>query len=114
MEKAEQLKRPTEDLLVSDTVSFPVLHKLPWIKLPARAFADLLMIAQFTNSFQEFLELEEAPSLPQIYHSLYNNGSEILTDIFVQFLKAALFDPGSNAVTLSGNIYTCRRAYVRT
>ena len=102
MEKAEQLKRPTEDLLVTNTVALPSLHKLPWIKLPARAFADLLMIAQFSQSFQEFLELESAPTLPQIYCSLYSSGSEILGDMFVQFLKAVLFDPGSNAVTLSG------------
>lgn len=102
MEKAEQLKRPTEDLLVSDTVAFPQLEKLQWIKLPAWTFADLLMIVQFAQSFQEFLELETTPCLPQIFCSLFDDGNKNLTTLFVQFLKAALYDPGSNAVTLSG------------
>ena len=110
MEKAEQLKRPTEDLLVTDKAAFPMLDKLPWVKLPAWTFADLLMIVQFTWSFQEFLELETAPSLPQIYCSLFGNGGESLTALFVQFLKAALYDPGSNAVTLSGISSWCSAA----
>ena len=102
MEKAEQLKRPTEDLLVSDTAAFPQLDKLQWMKLPAWNFADLLMVVQFAQSFQEFLGLEATPRLPQIFCSLFDDGSENLTSLFVQFLTAALYDPGSNAVTLSG------------
>ena len=102
MEKAKQLKRPTEDLLVTDTVTFPPLNRLGWIKLPSQAFADLLMIVQFTSSFTEFLGLDKAPSLSDVYCSLYNNDNDILIELFVQFIKTSLFDPGSNAVTISG------------
>ena len=105
-EKAAQLKRPTEDLLVSDTVSFPPLSKLDWLKLPATAFADLLMVLQFSHCFREFLEMEVAPSLPSLYCSLHNHRSEVLADLFVQLLRAALFDPGSNALTTAG-VCTC-------
>ena len=102
LERAEQLKRPTEDLLVADTVSFPPLTKLDWMKLPSQAFADLLMVVQFASSFQEFLQLDQAPTLPALFCSLFNHHSEILSNLFVQFLRAALFDPGSNALTTAG------------
>ena len=102
LERAQQLKRPTEDLLVGDTVSFPPLGKLAWLKLPSTAFADLLMVFQFTQSFREFLEMEAAPSFPSLFCSLHNHGTEVLSDLFVQLLRAALFDPGSNALTTAG------------
>ena len=102
MERAEQLKRPTEDLLVSDLVSFPPLVKLGWLKLPSAAFADLLMVFQFVHSFREFLELEVAPGLPSLFSSLHNHGVEVVGQLFVQLLRAVLFDPGSNALTTAG------------
>ena len=104
LEKAEQLKRPTEDLLVTDTLSFPLLKKLDWLKLPSHAFADLTMVLQFVHSFREFLEMECAPSFPSLFCSLYNHGTETLSDLFVQLLRAALFDPGSNALTTAGTL----------
>jgi hypothetical protein len=106
LERAQQLKRPTEDLLVGDTVSFPPLGKLAWLKLPSTTFADLLMVFQFTHSFREFLEMEAAPSLPSLFCSLHNHGTEVLTDLFVQLLRATLFDPGSNALTTAGQPVT--------
>ena len=61
------------------------------------------MVFQFTHSFREFLEMEAAPSLPSLFCSLHNHGTEVLTDLFVQLLRATLFDPGSNALTTAGN-----------
>ena len=44
---AEQLKRPTEDLLVTDLAPLPPLHPMTWVVLPAPAFANLLMAVEF-------------------------------------------------------------------
>ena len=88
---------------MADTVSLPALSKMNWLKLPPQAFADLLMVVQFSHSFREFLDLDSAPSLSAVYCSLHSSGgSEVLSELLVHFLRTALFDPGSNALTTSG------------
>ena len=95
MEKAEQLKRPTEDLLVRGIPSITVLPSLAWVRLPASSFADLLMAVEFGNSFDEFLELDPSPSLHELYLSLYNEcEGEVMVAFCVQLLRAVLYDPG--------------------
>ena len=95
-EKAEQLKRPTEDLIVRDSAPLPMLGRVGWMQLPAHAFADLLMTIEFSKSFDEFLELDPPPTIPELYGGLYNIEScrGTLLRVFVQFLKAVLYDPG--------------------
>ena len=95
MEKAEQLRRPTEDLLVHGIPSITVLPSLAWVRLPASSFADLLMAVEFGNSFDEFLELDPSPSLCELYLSLYNEQEgEVLVAFCMQLLRAVLYDPG--------------------
>ena len=72
MEKAEQLRKPTEDLLVRDLHSMPPIEKLDWVKLPNEAFANLLMVFEFSHSFEEFLELDSVPKIWEMYGGLYN------------------------------------------
>ena len=72
MERAEQLRRPTEDLLVRDLNTLPTLPSLVWMRLPPKSFSDLLMVFEFGNSFNEFLELERVPGLVELYSGLYN------------------------------------------
>ena len=72
MEKAEQLRKPTEDLLVRDLHSMPPINKLDWVKLPNEAFANLLMVFEFAHSFEEFLELDPVPRFWELYGGLYN------------------------------------------
>ena len=94
VEKAQQLKRPTEDLEVRDSSSLPTLPEMGWVRLPAQAFADLLMVVEFGQSFVEFLELEPPPMLSDIYLALYNfKGGKMLMELCAQLLKAALHDP---------------------
>jgi len=95
MEKAEQLKRPTEDLEVRETSSLPPLATLGWVRLPAEAFSGLLMVIEFAQSFEEFLELEPAPPLlGDVYLSLYNGGGgRVMMELCTQLLKAAIYDP---------------------
>ncbi len=95
MEKAEQLKRPTEDLEVRETSTLPSLLALGWVRLPADAFSSLLMVIEFAQSFDEFLELEPAPPiLGDLYLSLYNGGGgRAMMELCAQLLKAAIYDP---------------------
>lgn len=72
MEKAEQLRRPTEDLLVNDLMTLPPLRKLNWISLPPNKFADLLMVFEFSHSFEDFLELDRVPPFTELYSGLFN------------------------------------------
>ncbi len=96
MEKAEQLKRPTEDLEVRETSSLSSLSYLGWVRLPSSAFSNLLMVMEFAHSFEEFLELDPAPPLlNEVYLSMYNGGGgKVVVDLCSQLLKAALYDPG--------------------
>lgn len=95
MEKAEQLKRPTEDLEVRESSSLPSLPSLGWVRLPADAFSKLLMVMEFTHSFEEFLELDPAPPLlGEVYLAIYNGGGgAVLMELCAQLLKAAIYDP---------------------
>lgn len=95
MEKAEQLKKPTEDLEVRESSALPALPSLGWIRLPADAFSNLLMVVEFSHSFEEFLELEPSPPLlSEVYLAIYNGGGgKVVMELCTQLLKAAIYDP---------------------
>ena len=118
-EKAEQLRRPTEDLLVNDLIELPTLTKLKWVELPPHSFADLVMVFEFSHSFDDFLEIERVPRFSELYAGLFNvtiereeeeeeeesgadkgkrvNGLILLT---MQLVKAAVHDGGSRVSIL--------------
>ena len=93
LEKAEQMKRPTEDLEVRGSFRLLPLPRLSWMRLPDAAFADLLMVVEFCTTFVAFLELETPPTLEALYSALYDGGVAWVT-VLSQLLKAALYDPG--------------------
>ena len=95
IEKAEQLKRPTEDLEVREATSLFSLPEMGWVRLPSQAFADLLMVTEFGHSFEEFLQLEPSLPLSSIYLSLYNyQEGKVVVELCTQLLKAVVYDPG--------------------
>ena len=96
IEKAEQLKKPTEDLEVREAASLFSLAEMGWVRLPSQAFADLLMVTEFGHSFEEFLELEPSLSLSNVYLALYNyQEGGVVMELCTQLLKAAIYDPGT-------------------
>ena len=95
IEKAEQLKKPTEDLEVREAASLFSLSEMGWVRLPSQAFADLLMVTEFGHSFEEFLQLEPSLSLSNVYLALYNyQEGGVVMQLCPQLLKAAIDDPG--------------------
>ena len=102
IEKAEQLKRPTEDLEVREAASLLSLPEMGWVRLPSQAFADLLMVTEFGYSFDEFLELEPPLPLSSVYLGLYNyQQGKTVMQLCAQLLKAAVYDPGTCTVMFS-------------
>jgi hypothetical protein len=114
MQKAEQLRKPTEDLLVNDLVFLPPLAKLDWITIPSKSFAELVMVFEFCHSFEEFLELELVPGFSEVYRGLFNGeiktsnnedetplGNGVMT-LLVHLVKAVIHDSGPKIYTTSG------------
>ena len=110
LEKAEQLRRPTEDLLVKNLVTLPTLSKMELVSVSSEAFLDLVTVFQFIYSFEEFLELDPMPEFMDLYCGLFNskrNNHESeekliasteensLLDVLIQIVKAVVHDPGT-------------------
>ena len=97
MDEEEQFKQPTEDLEVHETSCLPSLAALGWVRLPADAFSNLLMVVEFTHSFKELLNLlnlDVLPPLDNVYLALYNWGrGQVLMELCSQLFKEATYDP---------------------
>ena len=112
LEKAEQLRRPTEDLLVKNLTTLPTLSKIELVSLSSEAFLDLVTVFQFIQSFDDFLEIDRLPGFIELYCGLFNvkweeeselkNSEEegvasfdALLEVLIQMVKAAIHDPGT-------------------
>lgn len=103
MERAEQLRKPTEDLLLTDLPKAHSLTKLEWVSISSQAFAELIMVFEFTVSFEEFLDLDCTPKFWDLYAGLYNisliptteggEETEPLPYVLVQIMKSLTIDP---------------------
>lgn len=104
-EKAEQLKRPTEDLQVRERSHLPALPRMNRVRLPPKSFADLLMVVEFCYSFGDFMELDCTFSLPELYADLYNTGSgngSVFLHCCARMLGAVCSDLGTRMLTMCG------------
>ncbi len=111
LEKAEQLRKPTEDLLVKNLVTLPTLSRMELVSLSSESFMDLVTAFQFIYSFEDFLELDPVPEFLNFYCGLFNtkrnkseNDEEELVvsaeensvmDVLIQIVKAVVHDPGT-------------------
>lgn len=50
-----ELRKPQEDSEIINQKEFPVLERLPGLKLTGKALADLLMVFEFLHNFGETL-----------------------------------------------------------
>ncbi len=57
MEKASELRRPVEDMLLKDQDEMPQIPRIKGVLLSGQPLADLLMVVEFLNNFQEPLDL---------------------------------------------------------
>ncbi|VDO99630.1 unnamed protein product [Soboliphyme baturini] len=75
MNKVRQLRQPVEDLEVDDVKSLPRLKRIKNLRLSGRAFADLLMVVEFINTFGSVLKVDksEIPSIDALHAALLND-----------------------------------------
>ncbi|CAH0698004.1 unnamed protein product [Spodoptera exigua] len=100
MELLSELRRPQEDSSLSDQKPLPTLPRIPGLKLPAQAMADLLQAYEFTYTFGEALgfDMETMPTLNTLQMGILGDCSEETEEEFVQVVSQLLIiaveDPG--------------------
>ncbi|XP_036011412.1 bromodomain adjacent to zinc finger domain protein 2A isoform X4 [Mus musculus] len=95
----EEMKKPTEDMCLSDHQPLPDFTRIPGLTLSSRAFSDCLTIVEFLHSFGKVLGFDltkDVPSLGVLQEGLLCQGDSLdkVQDLLVRLLKAALHDPG--------------------
>ncbi|XP_070127796.1 bromodomain adjacent to zinc finger domain protein 2A isoform X20 [Equus caballus] len=95
----EEMKKPTEDMCLTDHQPLPNFSRIPGLILPSGAFSDCLTIVEFLHSFGKVLGFDPAkdvPSLGVLQEGLLCQGDSLgeVQDLLVRLLKAALYDPG--------------------
>ncbi|XP_057558335.1 bromodomain adjacent to zinc finger domain protein 2A isoform X4 [Hippopotamus amphibius kiboko] len=95
----EEMKKPTEDMCLTDHQPLPDFSRIPGLILPSEAFSDCLTIVEFLHSFGKVLGFDPAkdvPSLGVLQEGLLCQGDGLgeVQDLLVRLLKAALYDPG--------------------
>ncbi|XP_059062491.1 bromodomain adjacent to zinc finger domain protein 2B-like [Achroia grisella] len=100
MELLTELRRPQEDSSLSDQKPLPVLNRIPGLKLPGQAMADLLQVFEFVHNFGQTLgfDMEAIPTLNTLQMALLPDCSteaeEELVQVLTQLLVCAIEDPG--------------------
>ncbi|XP_068975351.1 bromodomain adjacent to zinc finger domain protein 2B-like isoform X12 [Bombus flavifrons] len=98
MELIEQIRKPVEDMELTDHRPLPELKRLPGLKLSGQAFADIVMVFEFLHNFGETLgfDMESLPSLKSLQLALLNDeeAEEELLSVMTHLLVCAIEDPG--------------------
>lgn len=95
----EQLKKPTEDMRLTDHQPLPELSRIPGVVLSGVAFSHCLAVVEFLHSYGKVLGLHiprDVPSLSTLQESLLGLGDSQgeVQDLLIRLVEAALHDPG--------------------
>ncbi|XP_061743401.1 bromodomain adjacent to zinc finger domain protein 2B isoform X15 [Nerophis ophidion] len=99
LEIARELKKPNEDMCLSDHKPLPEFSRIPGLILPGCAVSDCLMLMQFMRGFGKVLGLDlnmDVPTLGMLQEGLLNVGDSMgqVQDLLVKLLSLAVCDPG--------------------
>ncbi|XP_039748023.1 bromodomain adjacent to zinc finger domain protein 2B-like isoform X5 [Pararge aegeria] len=100
MELLSELRRPQEDSSLSDQKSLPELYRIPGLKIPGQAMADLLQVFEFLHNFGQALgfEVESLPTLNSMQLGLIPNcdqdAEDELLSVLTRLLVIAIEEPG--------------------
>ncbi|CAD0206625.1 unnamed protein product [Chrysodeixis includens] len=100
MELLSELRRPQEDSSLSEQKPLPTLSRIPGLKLPGQAMADILQVYEFIHNFGQTLgfDMDSIPTLNTFQMALLPDCSveaeEELTQVLTQLLITAIEDPG--------------------
>ncbi|KAJ8397025.1 hypothetical protein AAFF_G00010790 [Aldrovandia affinis] len=95
----EELKKPTEDMCITDHKPLPLFSRVPGLVLSGQAFSHCLMVVEFLHSYGKVVGLQlpqDVPSLCTLQEGLLGLGDSQggLQDLLVKLVQAALRDPG--------------------
>ncbi|XP_076658695.1 bromodomain adjacent to zinc finger domain protein 2B isoform X10 [Halictus rubicundus] len=98
MELVEQIRKPVEDMELTDHRPLPELKRLPGLKLSGQAFSDIVMVFEFLHNFGETLgfDMDSLPSLKSLQLALLNDeeAEEEMLSVMTHLLVCAIEDPG--------------------
>ncbi|KAI5095905.1 bromodomain adjacent to zinc finger domain protein 2A [Silurus meridionalis] len=95
----EELKKPTEDMCLTDHIPLPELSRIPGLMLSGVVFAHCITVIEFLHSYGKVLGLQlpkDTLSLSMLQEGLLGLGksqSELL-DLLINLVNAVLHDPG--------------------
>ncbi|XP_042200122.1 bromodomain adjacent to zinc finger domain protein 2A isoform X2 [Callorhinchus milii] len=108
---AEHIKKPTEDMYLSNQKPLPEFGPIPGLVLSGPAFADCLIVTEFLHNYGKVLGFDssrEVPTLNRLQEGLLNVGDSLglVQDLLVRLLQIAVADPGlsleGQSVTILG------------
>ncbi|KAM3871785.1 bromodomain adjacent to zinc finger domain protein 2A [Diretmus argenteus] len=96
---AEELKKPTEDMCLTDHKPLPELSHIPGVVVSGTALAHLLAVVEFLHGYGKVLGFnipKDVPSLTTLQEGLLGLGDSQgeVQDLLLKLLEAALHDPG--------------------
>ncbi|TKS77828.1 Zinc finger domain protein 2A [Collichthys lucidus] len=96
---AEELKKPTEDMCLTDHRPLPELSRIPGLVLSGTAFAHCLVVVEFLHGYGKVIGLnipKDIPSLGTLQEGLLGLGDSQgeVQDLLIKLMEAALHDPG--------------------
>ncbi|XP_074499875.1 bromodomain adjacent to zinc finger domain protein 2A isoform X2 [Sebastes fasciatus] len=96
---AEELKKPAEDMCLTDHKPLPELSHIPGVVLSGKAFAHCLAVVEFLHGYGKMLGLnipKDIPSLATLQEGLLGLGDSHgeVQDLLIKLVEAALHDPG--------------------
>ncbi|XP_037542866.1 bromodomain adjacent to zinc finger domain protein 2B [Nematolebias whitei] len=99
LEKAKELRKPKEDMCLTDHKPLPELSCMPGLILPRKTISDCLMVLQFLHNFGDVLKLglnSDMLTVSNLQEGLLNIGDSMhnVQDMLVSMLSAAVCDPG--------------------
>ncbi|XP_043287947.1 bromodomain adjacent to zinc finger domain protein 2B isoform X7 [Venturia canescens] len=98
LELVEQIRKPVEDMELTDHRPLPKIKRLPGLKLSGQAFSDIVMVFEFLHNFGETLgfDMESLPSLKSLQLALLNDeeAEEEMLSVMTHLLVCAIEDPG--------------------
>uniref|UniRef100_A0A0C9RUY8 BAZ2B_1 protein n=1 Tax=Fopius arisanus TaxID=64838 RepID=A0A0C9RUY8_9HYME len=98
MELVEQIRKPVEDMELTDHKALPQVKRIPRLKLSGEAFAEIVMVFEFLHNFGETLgfDMESLPSLKSLQLALLNDeeAEEEMLSVMTHLLVCAIEDPG--------------------
>uniref|UniRef100_A0A672JHP9 Bromodomain adjacent to zinc finger domain, 2A n=1 Tax=Salarias fasciatus TaxID=181472 RepID=A0A672JHP9_SALFA len=96
---AEELKKPAEDMCLTDHKLLPELTRIPGVVLSGTAFAHCLSVVEFLHGYGKLIGLnipKDIPSLATLQEGLLGLGDSQgeVQDLLIKLVEAALHDPG--------------------